>query len=107
MFFAITAFVSLVAASISLVRGAAGMRLDDGDNGSCDRLQALCYDKANNDFKSIWAVEPCLLAAVCYERQGATVDNFLGDMWQRTGHTGTPPPSFVLPRVDHAVSIFL
>lgn len=104
MLLSFTTFVSLLAASTTLVSGASVKR-QTGDNGSCDRLEALCYDHANVNFQTVWGVEACVFAGVCYERNGANLDDFLNYLWQRTGHTGNAPPSVSLPRVTQSVGL--
>lgn len=121
MLFSVATIVSLLATSATLASGASVLRpfggfddgvqtlmrpvgVDDGDNGSCDKLAALCYDKAFNDFNSIWSQQPCVFAGVCYERSGKNLDDFLQYMWHRVGKQGNPPPSLTLPRPNHDVS---
>lgn len=123
MLFSVATIVSLLATSATLVSGASVMRpfggfddgvslmrpvgVDDGDNGSCDRLQALCYDQVVNDFDSVWSQQPCIFAAVCYERDGKNTDDFLQTMWKRVGNNGNPPESIQVSRMNHDVSNFI
>lgn len=123
MLFSVATIVSLLATSATLVSGASVMRpfggfddgvslmrpvgVDDGDNGSCDRLQALCYDNVVNDFSSIWSQQPCVFAGVCYERSGKNLDDFLKYMWHRIGKNDDPPPSVTIPRMNYDVSTFI
>lgn len=100
---AVTALVSFIVASATLVSGASIMR-PDGDNGSCAQLQRICVGQVHYDLQDVWAVESCLLAGVCYERQGATLDDFVGALWKAVGHSGAPPKSADLPTVSPSVS---
>lgn len=103
MRFSFTTIVSLVTASATLVSSASIMR-PDGDNGSCAQLHRICAGQVQYDLNNVWAVESCLFAGVCYERQGANLDNFLGALWQEVGHSGAPPNSLTTQRVPPPVS---
>lgn len=102
MFFAKT-LLSLLAASATLVNGAS-IKRQDGDNGSCAALQRQCVGSVQNSLSNVWAIEACLFAGVCYERNGGTLDNFLASLWNTEGNTGNPPTSLNTPRVTQAVS---
>lgn len=77
MRFSITTIVSLVTASATLVSSASIMR-PDGDNGSCAQLHRICAGQVQYDLNNVWAIESCLFAGICYERQSANLDHFLG-----------------------------
>ncbi|EIM91645.1 uncharacterized protein STEHIDRAFT_108151 [Stereum hirsutum FP-91666 SS1] len=93
MRFSITTIVSLVTASATLVSSASIMR-PDGDNGSCAQLHRICAGQVQYDLNNVWAIESCLFAGICYERQSANLDHFLAPPNSLTSQR-VPPPVFV------------
>ncbi|EIM91624.1 uncharacterized protein STEHIDRAFT_108133 [Stereum hirsutum FP-91666 SS1] len=102
MLFSITSFVALLAASSTLV-GGASLKRQSGDNGSCAQLGRICAGDVQNDLSNLWAVESCLFAGVCFERNGSSLDGFYGNLWVELGHTSRPPLTLYTPRVTQAV----
>ncbi|EIM91625.1 uncharacterized protein STEHIDRAFT_153251 [Stereum hirsutum FP-91666 SS1] len=98
MIFSAATFVSVLAAAATLVSGASVKR-QGVDNGSCAQLENICSNNVASTLQNIWAVESCLFAGVCFERNGTTLDDFLRVMWERKGNSGNPPASINIPRV--------
>lgn len=104
MFFSIKATLSLLAASATLAHGAIVDRRSV-DNGSCAKLGQQCVAKVQTKLSNVWAIEPCLFAGVCFERNGTTLDAFLTNLWHAKGHNGTAPTSLKSKRVTSSVSV--